>query len=384
MRILFWSETFRTNINGGELIAAALVRDLRRLGHQLLVITRKDRDDQPDQEWLDDVPIHRFPFYLALARRQADETLQIQQRVAALRRSFGPDLVHVHFNGPSWFFLNRTAAAPPAPLLVTLAEGIPNAFAAAGTLFGTTIRAADRVITSSQAMRRELLRQLPELAPRLSVLLYGRELPALAPTPLPFSPPRLLGYGRLEEKKGFGLAIEAFAEIRRQRSDALLTIAGNGEARPALQRRAAELGLTGSIDFPGWVAPSEVPALLNRSTLVLVPSRWEEPFGLVALEPAQMARPVIASRVGGLPEVVLDGQTGLLFEREDASGLVQAVSPCSTNQRSRFGSGRPAASERSATSPGHHTSRLTWRSTASWCPPSLRPDSPERAGPADE
>jgi glycogen(starch) synthase len=56
-----------------------------------------------------------------------------------------------------------------------------------------------------------------------------------------------------------------------------------------------------------------------------MPSRWEEAFGLVALEAALMARPVVATRVGGLPEVVLDGETGLLVQKDDSGALARAV-----------------------------------------------------------
>jgi glycosyltransferase involved in cell wall biosynthesis len=64
---------------------------------------------------------------------------------------------------------------------------------------------------------------------------------------------------------------------------------------------------------------------VNTVSVVAVPSRWDEPFGLVALEAALMARPVVAARVGGLPEVVEDGRTGLLVEREDAHALAEAL-----------------------------------------------------------
>ena len=80
-----------------------------------------------------------------------------------------------------------------------------------------------------------------------------------------------------------------------------------------------------AVDFRGWVQPQDVPALLNQATLLLVPSRWQEPFGLVALEGMRMARPIVATRVGGLPEIVIPGETGLLVEREDDAGMAEAM-----------------------------------------------------------
>jgi glycogen(starch) synthase len=73
------------------------------------------------------------------------------------------------------------------------------------------------------------------------------------------------------------------------------------------------------------VDPEDVAALINRSTLVVVPSRWQEAFASVAIQAAQLGRPVLASRVGGMSEAVLDGETGILFASEDDDALAAAI-----------------------------------------------------------
>jgi glycogen(starch) synthase len=103
-----------------------------------------------------------------------------------------------------------------------------------------------------------------------------------------------------------------------------LIIAGDGALRAELQQQAADLGIASAVDFLGWVPPENVPALINTSTIVLVPSR-QEALGLVALEAAAMARPIVATRVGGLPEVVVHEETGLLVEPENTGALAEAV-----------------------------------------------------------
>jgi glycogen(starch) synthase len=105
---------------------------------------------------------------------------------------------------------------------------------------------------------------------------------------------------------------------------ARLTIAGDGPSRSELVRQAAHQGIDHAVDFLGWVLPEKVPELINEHTLVLMPSR-EEPFGLVALQAALMSRPIVATRVGGLPEVVVHGETGFLVETEDAASLADAA-----------------------------------------------------------
>jgi glycosyltransferase involved in cell wall biosynthesis len=103
-----------------------------------------------------------------------------------------------------------------------------------------------------------------------------------------------------------------------------LIIAGDGPERWVLERQAAELNLTGVVDFVGWVSPDKVPELINAATIVIIPSRWEG-LPLVALEAASMARPIVATQISGLSEIVLHQQTGLLVDPEDTVGLAGAI-----------------------------------------------------------
>jgi glycogen(starch) synthase len=150
-------------------------------------------------------------------------------------------------------------------------------------------------------------------------------MPAVESEQLAFDVPRLLCLGRIVDEKGFDLALEAFASLVDRFPEARLVIAGDGPARAGLEYRATLLGLVDTVEFIGWVAPEKVPELINTTSVVVIPSRWREPFCLVALQAAQMARPVVATRVGGLPEIVVHGQTGLLVERENSSAIAEAI-----------------------------------------------------------
>jgi glycogen(starch) synthase len=101
-------------------------------------------------------------------------------------------------------------------------------------------------------------------------------------------------------EKGFDVAIDAMPSVLATHPAARLTIAGDGREREALQRRAERLSVSHAVELPGgWLRRR--PALIARSSIVLMPSRWREPFGLVALEAAQGGRPIVATRRGGLP-----------------------------------------------------------------------------------
>jgi glycosyltransferase involved in cell wall biosynthesis len=332
MRILFWSVSFWPDIGGVGVLAAKLLPALRGRGYEFVVVSWQSSPDLPAKELFKGIPVYRFPFWRSY--NNVDEVMEIRQHVTQLKRTFAPNLVHINAVSPSDFFHWTTANSHPVPLLATLHGQWEDQL---DSIIRSTLRNADWVVGSSAAILRRGQRLVPDITPRSSVIHNALEEPALLPEPLPFHPPRVLCLGRLVFYKGFDLALTAFASIVQRFPQARLVIAGDGPMRADLERQAAELGLTGAVAFVGWVAPDKVLALINSVTMVVLPS-WGEGLPVVALEAAFMARPVVAMRVGGLPEIVIHQQTGLLIEgavhpqteillnREDSTGLTQAIS----------------------------------------------------------
>lgn len=325
MRILCWSHLFYPNIGGIEVLLMRLLPALRDRGHEILVVASHGLDTPAHAEF-DGIPVRRFDFRHAIVRRNPAEIIRLRAEVAALKRQFGPDLVHLHFPGPDAFFHTATRDAHPAPTLLTFHTPLAGHRAGPGTLVGELLESAAWVTAVSRATLDEARTVLPGLADRSSVVYNGLPWPAPAPAPLDFAGPHLLAMGRMVTEKGFDVAIDALAAITTRWPRCRLTLAGEGSSRPVLEQQAARLGLSGRVRFTGWVHPDGIPALLNEATIVLAPARWNEPFCLAAVEAAQMARPVIASAVGGLTETVVHGETGLLVSPDDAVALANAVS----------------------------------------------------------
>ena len=126
-----------------------------------------------------------------------------------------------------------------------------------------------------------------------------------------------------------------------------LDVAGRGPLEPALKAYARELGLDDAVRFLGFVSP--VAAAIEDAAIVVVPSLGEG-FGMVALEAMERARPVIASAVGGLPEIVADGETGLVVPPGDAEALAEAIVALAGDLARAAAMGAPAASARSRSS----------------------------------
>jgi glycogen(starch) synthase len=324
MRVLFWSDLFWPYIGGSEIFAAKLLMALRER-HEFVVVTRQDSPDLPAEESYDGIPVYRLPFYTAMASGDLKQLIRLRQQVAGLKRNFAPDLIHIHNFGPSILFHHETADARSAPMLFTVQLEIsPYKKAGPDTLLEQTLRAADWVNCVSSETLAQVRQRVPQTSPRSSVVFNALHVPSLLPRALPLEPPRLLCLGRLQRQKGFDLALSALAEIIDRFPSARLIIAGDGPERGSLERQVADLHLTGAVDFVGWVSPDEVPALIDSAMMVIIPSRYEG-LPLIGLEAALMARPIVASRISGLSEIVLHEKTGFLVEPEGTAGLVEAI-----------------------------------------------------------
>jgi glycosyltransferase involved in cell wall biosynthesis len=126
--------------------------------------------------------------------------------------------------------------------------------------------------------------------------------------------------GRLVRLKGVAYLLQAFAQIAPEFPDASIEIAGSGPELPALQSESAALGVSGRVRFLGWV--DDLQTIFRRWSVLAIPS-LEESFGLAALEGMAAGLPVIASNVGGLPEVV--GGAGILVPPGDPTALATAL-----------------------------------------------------------
>jgi glycogen(starch) synthase len=207
------------------------------------------------------------------------------------------------------------------------------------SIAGQTLRTADWVVGCSAAILQRARQITPTISSRSSVIYNG--IDAAVPPAAPVSEPRLLYVGRLAHEKGADVTIDAFALLKQQLPAARLTVAGDGPMRAHLESRATRAGVRDSIDFLGWVVPDRVTRLISEQAVVIMPSR-QDSLPLVALEAGAMARPVVASRVGGLPEIIVNEETGVLVDSDDARGFADACARLLTAPAEAVRMGRAA------------------------------------------
>ncbi len=184
-------------------------------------------------------------------------------------------------------------------------------------------RRAARVIAITDALRRFCVDRVGLPAAKVEVVHYGLDaLPQpwsqeVGEPPIPTGSRVLLCVGRLVEQKGVDVAVDALERVRKRIPEAVLVVLGEGPERARLESLAGE-----GVYLPGRVG--DVASWYERAEILVHPARWEG-FGLALLEAMLAARPVVASRVSSAPEIVVDGETGVLVEPDDPDALGTAI-----------------------------------------------------------
>ena len=146
---------------------------------------------------------------------------------------------------------------------------------------------------------------------------------------------RLVAIGRLVEQKGQLLLVEALARAVRARPELHLTLVGDGEMRGEIEAAAAAHGLGRHLTITGWVDEARVRAELAAAHALVMPS-FAEGLPMVVMEAMAAGRPVIATYVAGLPELVRAGETGWLVPPGDVAGLDEAMRELAATPRARL------------------------------------------------
>jgi glycosyltransferase involved in cell wall biosynthesis len=306
-------------ISGSEAHLLQLLPDLRERGWDIRFLML--HEDEPGAwEFADELRARGVP--LDAIRLRADVDPLAFGEVTAYLARMRPRVLHTHLVHAD-VYGQLAGSVSRVPLRLSTKHGF-NEFRE-GRWFGFADRSVSSLAHVHIAISQGLAQYLAETEgfeeEDFEIVHYGISADGEA-SPYAGSEPRLLCIGRLIPIKGHLVLLRALAQARAQVPDVTLDVAGRGPLEPALKAYARELGLDGAVRFLGFVSP--VQAAVEDSAIVVVPSLGEG-FGMVALEAMERGRPVIASSVGGLPEIVADGETGIVVPSADAEGLAEAI-----------------------------------------------------------
>ena len=319
-------------MGGMEHHAAELARAVRGAGHDVEAIVPEYASISP---LADDLVASGIPVY-RLALTSAGGPVAIVGRwvrMVKLLRSLRPDVMHQHRTGPyhgkwaclaAWFAGVRVIVASEHQ--AAYRQSLPARIVRQGV-----DRLVDCVVAVSEHDRRTQLEAAGRAPDRIEVVHNGIDFGRFATgngaavrRSLGIPPDALIvgSVGRLEQQKGLKYLLRAVSQLGAEWPELRLVIAGDGSLRGALEAEAAALGIEDRVHLLG--ARNDVPDVLAALDVFAMPSEWE-PFGLAAAEAMAAGLPVIASEVGGLPEVVAAGVTGILVPACEPGPLAAGI-----------------------------------------------------------
>lgn len=326
MRVLFFSFPYESAPGGGERYTEQTVEGLMDAGHSVTLISSSralinvflTRGWSAYQLWGGVEPVSKvsaaiFPLTLPFF-------LPLLALTLAFFRCFGGARVLVYLS-----LTEKLLATVPAKLLGMRVIWVEH-LVAGRSLFDNpfrkiyvTLSRLVNVVTVSEAAAQSLANVGIDRN-RISII-----PPGIAPLTVieERSPQQVVGaISRLSREKNIALLIRSFALVVKEVSDATLRVYGDGPEREALERLTRALGLKSKVEFFGHVNGAEIR--YQELTVLAVPSARES-FGLAALEAMNYGVPVVATRVGGLPELIIDGETGMLVPPEDELAMAGAI-----------------------------------------------------------
>ena len=359
MTAAIFASAFHPNMGGVEELCRQLALNYRRNGMDAIIITNRWPRSLPDYELFEGIPVYR------LAIRVPEGTLKMrlnfrltigreQTRLHDILKKHRADLIHIQCVTESAYHALQAHQALGLPLFVTTQ--------------GERTMDAGKLYQKSPLMNR-LLRELYDRAAFVSACSqntlddaeqfygksFGRDRAKViyngialqdfdGAAPYAHPKPYILGIGRAVPQKGFDILLRAYLQSGITSHDLLL--AGDGPERAALEQLARDLKADGKVKFLGRAERSVAVSLFKGCSFFVLPSRLE-PQGIVNLEAMACGKAVVAAKVGGVPEIVRDGETGLLFPGEDVAGLANALVRMADNAplRSQMGAAGRARAE---------------------------------------
>ncbi|OQY53428.1 MAG: glycosyltransferase family 4 protein [Candidatus Parabeggiatoa sp. nov. 2] len=261
-----------------------------------------------------------------------------------LLKQLQPDLLHVHY-ASGYGTLGRLCRFKPLILSVWGSDvfDFPHQSRWHRALLVKNLQAATRICSTSQIMAAATQQLCFDERP-IVITPFGIDTTLFSPRPeLRDNTVFKIGTVKtLAPKYGIDTLIQAFYKLRKTLADTPLAqqlrlcIAGDGPQRAELQALVAKLGLSAVTEFAGHLSHAQVPAYLNQLDIYVACSRLDsESFGVAILEASACGLPVVVSRVGGLPEVVEEGVTGLLAQKDNVEQFAAALLKLVQNQTLR-------------------------------------------------
>ncbi len=348
MRIAFIAFEYPPFIIGGAgIYAANITRELAKLGHQVTVFT-PEVGNLKRKNNIDNLGIKRIKVNKRLPYKALQFWLLLPKAVKKAENENKFDIIH--FNGISYWFLKKRLSK--ALHVITIHHLVKDAIRSANLSLISRIRdisgensliipfierrcimCADKFIAVSNFTKKQIAKTYKITPDKIEVVYHGIDLNGYTFTKkkleetkkslnLP-QKPILLFVGRIDDpRKGLDLVLKAVKEVL-EKIDAILLVVGRGDQTEA-RKLAKSLGVSKNVFFAGFVDETTLKKCYSLCDIYVCPSLLEG-FGLVILEAMAAGKPVVATKVGAIPEIIKDDENGILVEPGDVSELANSI-----------------------------------------------------------
>jgi len=320
LRIAIVASDYFPTVGGVQIAVHNIARQAHRQGHPTIIMSSLPPGNVPATEIEEGIAVYRFPWGrhpLWSLPFRAWETLWGMWRVL---RQFKPDVVYVHFLAINALGVLLLHYLWRFTLVVSSrgndVQGIPLRSRVQRWMLPHLFQRADAIVFCSEYLRRDAEPFLRHLTPDKPICVVGDGFDPdefREPRPYQHSAPYILAMGRLVHKKGFELLIRAFAQISSEFPRFHLLIAGDGEERSKLEQWIDDLNLREHVILLGFANRAESISLFWGCEFFVLSSRLE-PFGIVVAEAMAAHKAVLATRSGGVVDLIQPGVNGLLVD----------------------------------------------------------------------
>ncbi len=338
-KILFIASLYHPHVGGIETMITELSQFCRSRDITPIVLTKRWPSTLPDHDYYQGLEVHRV-----ISARKKEEFFEIIKWLRKNNSRIKADIIHIiGARRPLPLIGLMLGRLWGVPVVSTIAGGeIPDKYDPLPGLVWNegkkfipdVLKQSDDVNCVSKYLSRDLQALLPEIK-KVGALYAGIDFSTINQTrPEKIKDKYIVSLRRLDPSKGIDILIKAYNLIKDRFPDLYLVISGAGQEKQSLMTLVNKYGLNDRVIFTGTVGLKRGIALLKGSVATVVPS-LSEGGGLVNVEAQAAGCPVIASRVGGIPEYVKDGHSGILFESGNYNELAEKISKVISDNKLR-------------------------------------------------
>jgi len=346
LRIAIISNSYLPQLGGLEIAVSHIAGSLAKCSHKVTVITPSHSFGYTRETDPRNFEVHRLPFFTPRLVTVAGKKKLLSSvyrsiifpmaapvsfiKLLEILKHARPDVVNLHYVGDIAPYCLLACRRLNLKCIVSLhgndIEGFHVRSAFSRLLTRTTLSRADRVFTNSRDLLDQALVIEPSIKDKSRVMRNGIDLVEFRNhRPFKHSKPYLLNIANFIQKKGQDILIGAFARLCETVPDIDLLLVGDGPTRTACVELAVCLGVYERIRFMGKLERERIPSIVAGCKVFALSSR-KEPFGIVLLEAMAMSRPIVATRVGGIPEIIEHERNGILVDPDDVEQFANAIS----------------------------------------------------------